>query len=425
MLKKFLAQASRVNFYIYLFLVFFPVRDLIFTPTIFVNGFFDSYASQFFSLGYLFLIVSFFFYLIMKLIDSDVRQFTLFDYFLFLFFFLIFFFSFFAGDMRAALWFSFDFLMLIFAYLVLSSGLIDFKFFAKVFLIFLSFAFLIAFYQLVFQQSLGLHFIGEPLLSSDLKGVARYPYVFSHLFKPYAAFAHPNVFGAFIFVACFLLMLLKPLHAKIWNYLSLIICVLMSILVFSRLALVVIFVFFLVYFLFAFFENRHWWSQLSKYGVIIFYFALIVGLNSLMILDVSTSSVERLNLLDIAWKMFWDNSLLGVGGGNFTLEMSHYFSFELAPWLYQPVHNVFFLVAAEFGVLVLALFFGLFFWMLKEAVDSGTVRQKFLVTLLICSFVVLAFFDHYLLTLDQGRFLLVLLFAVFSLSSRGEMTDIR
>ena len=48
---------------------------------------------------------------------------------------------------------------------------------------------------------------------------------------------------------------------------------------------------------------------------------------------------------------------LGIGLSNFTLAMPDYTFIKLAPWEYQPVHNIYMLLANETGLIGLFVFF--------------------------------------------------------------------
>lgn len=81
----------------------------------------------------------------------------------------------------------------------------------------------------------------------------------------------------------------------------------------------------------------------------------------------------------------------------------------MQPWQYQPPHNIFLLTLVELGTLgliALCLMFAQalsFAWNLKNTDLGKTLLLIFSVLIII------GLFDHYLLTIQQGRLLLFLI----------------
>ena len=75
------------------------------------------------------------------------------------------------------------------------------------------------------------------------------------------------------------------------------------------------------------------------------------------------SSIERIESYKDSWELIKDNWLLGVGIGNYTLEIRNLkleIEDDMPSWYYQPVHNVFLLLWAEIGIIGLLFFISLF-----------------------------------------------------------------
>jgi len=118
---------------------------------------------------------------------------------------------------------------------------------------------------------------------------------------------------------------------------------------------------------------------------------------------------QRLELNRIAVEMTKENPILGVGLNNFTYRLEDYGSISTSVRLLQPVHNVFLLVSSEMGIpalLTFSLFIGLLLFRLLKAKKLSVISYQLSVALI--QLVILGFFDHYLLTIQQG----LLLFAV-------------
>jgi O-antigen ligase len=76
-------------------------------------------------------------------------------------------------------------------------------------------------------------------------------------------------------------------------------------------------------------------------------------------------SLEQRSLyLNISQRIISDNSILGVGTGQFIVVAERIFP-NLEIWQYQPVHNVFLLIWSEWGIVGLVLFI-VFLWKLFQ-----------------------------------------------------------
>ena len=104
----------------------------------------------------------------------------------------------------------------------------------------------------------------------------------------------------------------------------------------------------------------------------------------------------------------------GVGIGNF---VNHYMQFVpgLAPYLYQPVHNIYILIASEVGILGLVAFIvflaALLWKSIKRLLPSITIQDAhdrehlvyvFSLLLVACFVLFIGMYDHYFWTLQQG-----------------------
>ena len=104
---------------------------------------------------------------------------------------------------------------------------------------------------------------------------------------------------------------------------------------------------------------------------------------------------------------------LGIGLGNFVPISKKLAGSQLSPWRFQPVHNLYLLIASELGLVSLFLFlltifvfvFHQFRW---KILINSPLNLFFLMSLLI------AFFDHYFWTIPQGQIIFWLAFALAS-----------
>lgn len=313
----------------------------------------------------------------------------------------------FAGDKVTSFWFLLRFLEFFLFYLLYQWGIVDFTKIKKVFLWTVFLQACLAIFQYVEQGSLGLGFLGEPLLKADLPGLAKIHYGEQTIVRPYGTFVHPNVLSAYVLVAFFFCLFLWKKKPTLYGVLSLVLLISL-VLCFSRGAWLALAFSLLFYF-----------SATNK-KVPILYFVL--GLSALLLVIVlfnlasplqdfifnRAGVLERLSLLEVGKNVLIAHPF-GIGVANFTLYMQDFVSYKIAPWDLQPVHNLFLLLAVEGGFLLLGVFIYLFVQIFRDVYDlySKFKRRVFagLVLSLWACLLVLSLFDHYLWTLYQGQFL--------------------
>jgi O-antigen ligase len=239
-------------------------------------------------------------------------------------------------------------------------GYLNYLVIKKIFLSLVLFSGSLGVFQSLTEQSLGLHFLGEPYLNLDIKGVSVFNFLDQRILRAYGLFAHPNILGGYLALA-FVIVKSKWLKALLS------VCLLFT---FSQLA----WLFLVVYYLF----NLKKWAYLCLFTIFCF-----------VVFD-SSSLSERLYQLYFGFQMFLDN-LFGVGLSNSKNLIAKFSSTDLNPWNIQPIHNTFLLIIVEFGLFGLLFLFFLF----KNA--------KF--TPLVLAFCVMLFFEHYFYTLFVGQFL--------------------
>ena len=150
-------------------------------------------------------------------------------------------------------------------------------------------------------------------------------------------------------------------------------------------------------------------------------------LNKILLTD-SASFDQRVFYFSIGKKMMYANPF-GVGLGNFTILMPDFTSIKLAPWDFQPVHNIYMLLANEIGIvgfivfslLIATLIVYLFIYQnRKDSSEEITVRV-FLLAVLI-AIAVIGLFDHYPISVYQGQ---LLLFIIIGLCGKSLVTGNR
>ncbi|MDA1061033.1 MAG: O-antigen ligase family protein [bacterium] len=263
-------------------------------------------------------------------------------------------------------------------------------------------------FQYILQHSLGLSFIGEPVISSETLGVAKVALFDLEVLRSYGTFPHPNIFGAYLVLGiliCIFLLRKSNKNARFYLFPALAVFCLTLILTFSRSAFLALFVSLIFYYVVS--RIKVSLKYILSAAVLVVLFVYFLDLSSVLstriFLGDSAGSIERWQYLDISKNMFMDKPF-GVGIGNFTALMQDYSSSKILPWNFQPVHNLYLLVLNEIGVqgflLFLCFLSSLFLFIWKK------LRNRELAHFLLASFLalfVLSLFDHYLFSIYQGQ----------------------
>lgn len=278
----------------------------------------------------------------------------------------------------------------------------------------------LAFVQFFLQRSVGglLYFLGERSFSAQTPGIANASLSGSLVLRPYATFPHPNVLGGFL-VAVTTVAIYWGLHPYLqkkgmnktaWFILGgVFLCLIALLLSMSRSAILAFFLVMMFYVL----RRKTMKKNILIGGIILLLISALVlilfGLSPRFLeLKITDESVmSRITQITQAMRIIASYPLFGVGMQNYLIQLGE---IESRYQILQPVHNVFFLVWSEMGIvgiLSMAIFLA---WVFKRIKDSPSlVREgKYALFFLI---IFLGMFDHYLYTLHQGRMLLALLIA--------------
>lgn len=125
--------------------------------------------------------------------------------------------------------------------------------------------------------------------------------------------------------------------------------------------------------------------------IISFYFYSLFGFKSV-------SVIERVNQLNIFWILLKSNFLFGLGFNNFVPSINIVENIQKRIFILQPIHNIFLLLIVEGG-----LFFSVVLMYLLTKFRYFLYYSPYLLFILI-----FGFFDHFLITLQQGFLLLLL-----------------
>jgi len=296
---------------------------------------------------------------------------------------------------------------LFFAIIISQNKQKAFKIFLRTLPLLVFFEFFLSLFQMVKGSSLNGFFwyFGERKFNLLTPGIAKGDF-FGRLFlRPYGTFSHPNsLAGFFLVVFCFLAANIKSLNFL--GKISLPFCFLLIFFSFSQIAwlclgFVILAIFFKKFFL-----------KLFSFKKLIFPIFVLISLFPLLLnkkFPQINSIEERSFLLQSSFKLISRYPLLGVGLNNFIIGLAKQESFLGKKYLLQPVHNLFFLVISEIGILG----FLLLFFLVRKNFKNKKPSLPFLSnhSLEISLFIVFftGAFDHYWLTLIQNQLLFFLL----------------
>jgi O-antigen ligase len=308
----------------------------------------------------------------------------------------------------------------------------------------------IAIFQYLKQSGLGLKLLGESPLSVNTTGVAVFIADGMKYLRAYGTTPHPNVLAAWLMLAIFsfyflLFYYLKPqeIKAAALNHNSSLIR--REDLRWIAIYLILLFGFFftfsrVVIFLWAlgavisgllFFREKFngFLAGIKRRLVVVAITTLIAvsfftvffwpQVKSRILISAGEEAVtQRIFYNKIAESVAASNPLLGIGIGQFVprlmTKLKHWPSY-----FYQPVHNIYLLIASETGFIGLTLFLMFLFFILYNFGYLSRFQEPyhFSFFILALSFILIGLFDHFLWTLQQGGLIFWMVLAFVSLNS--------
>lgn len=281
----------------------------------------------------------------------------------------------------------------------------DKKFLSRFFIYVVSVEGFWAFLQVLFQSDFGFQLLGEPKLASNLPHLASFTWGSWELIRGYGTFSHPNILGGFLALSIFLTFLNRDLPNQQKNIL-LVAQFLGLLSTFSRSALLALLLVIAITGLEKkFFQKQKTFALVGlSMGLLLLLFFVMRGFTFLE----DPAFLERLSGYSYAWELIKVHPW-GVGFSHSTLFLDSVSSLPLMPWEYQPAHNIFLLLLTELGwlsfliLLTVSLLYGLHNFKKRNTYWGAAIL-----------ILIIGFFDHYLLTLDQGRFFAVFILALLA-----------
>lgn len=282
--------------------------------------------------------------------------------------------------------------------------------------------------QFLLQKSLGLTIFGEGFLDPLMKGIAVfYNFDGERVMRAYGTTPHPNILAGYLLVVIFALYYLwlhypNILRDKILNggfIVSYGLIIFGFLLTFSRTAIFFWAMASLALFLWFWLKVVDKRSQLIKiflWTLCLSGLFLIIFWPEVLARVLVSKSEEAVQLrvyfaqesIDKEWNIF------GVGIGNFVKWLMDKNPYQPV-WMYQPVHNIYLLIYSEVGIMGILSFisflFFLFLDLLRSKIDNNLRIFKLIMVL---SFLAIGFFDHYLVTMQDGGIILWSLLALIA-----------
>lgn len=244
--------------------------------------------------------------------------------------------------------------------------------------------------QLCLQHSLNgaLYLLGERHFSSATPGLGRLNLFGREIIRPMSTFSHPNSLAGYLLVVFYLFSVKKA------GFVYRVVPFLGILLSLSKAALT-----FLFLYLF----------QVPPQYIIVLslLLSLIPNFYDLTKLTASTIS-DRLFYHQYQKQILRGHELTGVGLGSYIPALEkHLPGSSITPQRLQPIHNLFYLLVNETGILGTTL---IVFGIIKTAIRKIIVKPKILGLISLVIFV--GVFDHYFWTLPQNKLILLLAFSI-------------
>lgn len=282
--------------------------------------------------------------------------------------------------------------------------------------------------QFLKQASFGLKWLGEPVISQTMSGVAKTVVNGGQLIRAYGTFPHPNVLSGFLLLglaALYYFWLRRPSEYKwfsswrnLFSDLAIglgIFAVLSGLLfAFSRAAWALAAVLTLTAIIYGIFSKNYFrqgirLAALSLALLSVFYLNFYSYIHSRARISADEPAVTLRVTYNQMGLYIIKNNPLGVGIGNqvlYSAASGVYEKFGLAEsWQKQPIHNIYLLIGSEIGLL------GLLTWLLFLAKSLFASRNFFAIAML-SALLIYGLVDHFLWTLQQGQLMLWLVIGI-------------
>ncbi len=336
-----------------------------------------------------------------------------------------------APDQLLAFFYYLLFLMAVGVFYIVREGtkIVDFenKFFHRskiiyIFLLSIFFQATLGVYQFLTQTSPVSKYLGLAAHNPEALGTSVIETASGRWLRVYGGMDHPNIFGGVLAITLILAAYLlakkkiirgwREISESIFLFLFYFVALLALFFTFSRTAWIA-YAFGLLALLISFLLKRDRWI-IGRYLALIYFSGVmifIIGYPYQSLLQVRIKADTRLEQISIderseyvmqSKEVIMDNSLIGVGVGNYPQYLRDTDANKKEGWNYQPVHNVFLLLWSECGVFAL-----IFFLSFLASTYSKNHRAAFSGAILV-ALIIIMIFDHWLISLPFGIIFLFL-----------------
>lgn len=276
---------------------------------------------------------------------------------------------------------------------------------------------LLGFYQFIFSKSLGLWWLGEPIVEKFTRGMARFVVDGQVFLRAFGTLPHANIFAGYLVLGLLALGYLWLIRPKKNISISVLLGLsLFSVIVglgvsFSRSGWLSAIVGMIV-FLISAFQQKEIRKEILSLAVLLLVIIslLLVQLGWLFLPRAGFSLTEvsvadRLTYNKIGLEILKNNPL-GVGIGNqafYAADQGFYQAAGLSrPTLWQPIHNLYLLIGTEIGWLGLMLFLIFIGWLGFLIWRQPNEPERSFVLAALAALLFFGLFDHFLWDLQSG-----------------------
>ena len=298
--------------------------------------------------------------------------------------------------------------------------------------------------QFFTQKSLGLKFFAESPIGPNIDGAAKIVVNGVKIVRAYGLVPHPNILAAILMIAIFGLVWLwlekfstpsfSPPHRERgrwrgWVFLIAILAMALFF-TFSRSVIVVGYISLLGWLIYSW-RIRAFRRRIFLIGILLFivnclllivFWPYVSSRYDLAVIGGSQALNLRQFYNQAALDFIKKSPILGIGLGNFVSILAETYN-KLPPWIFQPVHNIYLLIASETGVLGLLAFLAFLFLTVKSAWSRRCDLSVSCLLFIVCCLLFLGLFDHFLWDLQQGQILFWLVLGLLSAHSSMDRTQ--
>lgn len=267
--------------------------------------------------------------------------------------------------------------------------------------------------QFIRGKTFGLLFyiLGERSFSIFTPGIALVNIFGNNHLRNYSTFPHPNALAGFIVMFLIMFIFSNVKLTRGIKYFGLLLILANLLLTFSLSSLVGIVVCIIIFLLFKKTKvNGLVFSYMFIGGVVVsLLFSVLSSPIKNMIPNFSDSYKERLNMGNVAGRIFAENPIVGKGLNTYIQTSTKYSELNEGAWLLQPVHNIFLLALTNGGLLLLVV---IFYFFSKFLFNKRKRNYKVWILLAYAFLITTGLFDHYWLTSHQNIMLVSMMLGI-------------